>query len=493
MSIIQSVPIVIYNSVSINDRLTIYTSRNENTCWGSQMKPSYSLEKNLIFKTSDVDDRIYLREQKGKYQLIRRSLSMILILLFVLVPFIQFNGAQAVYFDLSQQQVHLFSLTLFPQDLLIVCLVFILAAFVLFYITQFYGRVWCGFTCPQTIWMLMFNWIERRIEGTHNQSKSLNAQALSVNKFYKKGVKHFLWALVSLFTALVFMSYFITVDELYLPFFSFNTSETTVYWVLFFAVCTYVNAGWIKDKMCQHMCPYSRIQSAMFDKSTKLVSYDNIRGENRGSRKRTQVKPQGMGDCVDCDLCVQVCPVGIDIRDGLQYECINCGLCADACDMTMKKFNYETGLISFTNEKIANNNWKRHLGYGSVVTITLVSMLIWANVWQNFEVNIIRDRQALYRVNQFGDIENTFLFKVRNKSTETKFYQIEVNGLDNAKITGSAKIEVLPGELKISSITVSVDEPLSEYINHVGFHIIDIESSSSIVKNTSFYSGSGGW
>lgn len=235
------------------------------------MKSSNPLEKNFIFKTSDIDDRIYLREQKGKYQLLRRSLSMLLILLFVSVPFIQFNGAQAIYFDL-QQQVHLFSLTLFPQDLLIVCLVFIFAAFLLFYITQFDGRIWCGFTCPQTVWMLMFNWIERRIEGTHNQSKSLNAQPLSLNKLYKKGIKHFIWGVLSLFTALVFMSYFITIDELYLPFFSFNISEITVYWVLFFALCTYVNAGWLKDKMCQHICPYSRIQSAMFDKSTKLVT-----------------------------------------------------------------------------------------------------------------------------------------------------------------------------------------------------------------------------
>jgi cytochrome c oxidase accessory protein FixG len=231
----------------------------------------------------------------------------------------------------------------------------------------------------------------------------------------------------------------------------------------------------------------------MFDKSTKLVSYDNVRGENRGARKRSQVKPQGMGDCVDCDLCVQVCPVGIDIRDGLQYECINCGLCADACDMTMKKFNYQKGLISFTNEQPAKDSWKRHLGYGSVVTITLASMFIWVNVWQSFEVNIIRDRQALYRVNQFGDVENTFLFKVRNKSSETKFYQIDVNGLEHAKITSSAKIEILPGELKITSITVSVDKPLTEYINHVGFNITDVKSRNSIVKNTSFYSGKGDW
>jgi cytochrome c oxidase accessory protein FixG len=457
------------------------------------VKQPYSLEKKLIFKTSDIDDRIYLREQKGKFQQIRRSLGVILIVIFALVPFIQFNGAQAIYFDILQQQVHFFSLTLFPQDLLILCLVFILAAFLLFYITKFYGRVWCGFTCPQTIWMLMFNWIERRIEGPPNKSKYLNSQPLSLNKLYKKALKHFIWGVVSLLTSLVFMSYFITIDELYLPLFSFNASETTVYWVLFFAVCTYINAGWIKDKMCQHMCPYSRIQSAMFDKSTKLVSYDKIRGESRGARKHSQSKPEGMGDCVDCDLCVQVCPVGIDIRDGLQYECINCGLCADACDMTMEKFNYQKGLISFTNEIPANNNWKRHLGYGSVVTIIVVSMLIWVNVWQNFEVNIIRDRQALYRVNQFGDIENTFLFKIRNKSSLIKFYQINISGLNDAQITGTSKVKVLPGELKIASISVTADNLLTEYRSEISFNIRDINESSSVIKSTYFYSGAEGW
>ena len=241
------------------------------------------------------------------------------------------------------------------------------------------------------------------------------------------------------------------------------------------------------------MCPYSRIQSAMFDKSTKLVSYDKVRGENRGARKHSQAKPEGMGDCVDCDLCVQVCPVGIDIRDGLQYECINCGLCADACDMTMGKYDYQKGIISFTNEKFANNNWKRHLGYGSVVTIILVSMLIWVNVWQNFEVNIIRDRQTLYSINQFGDIENTFLFKVRNKSNLPKFYQIKVGGLENAKITSLSTIRVLPGELKISSITVAVAEPLHEYRYQLNFKITEINGKRSIMKKTSFYSSNKDW
>lgn len=451
------------------------------------MKPSYSLEENLIFKTSAVDERIYLREQKGKFQLLRRSMSFVLVLLFALIPFIQYKGAQAIYFDLQLQQIHLFSLLLFPQDLVIVCLVFILAAFLLFYVTQFYGRVWCGFTCPQTIWMLLFNWIERRVEGTHNQSKSLNAMPMSASKLIKKTVKHFLWGCISLLTALVFISYFVPVEQLYLPFITFQSSSLVVSWVLFFAVCTYINAGWIREKMCQHMCPYSRIQSAMFDQSTKMVSYNAIRGENRGSRKRSQEKPQGMGDCVDCDLCVQVCPVGIDIRDGLQYECINCGLCVDACNMTMEKFNYQKGLISFINEQPAQNNWKRHIGYGSFVAITLLTMLIWAQTWQSFDVNIIRDRQALYRINHQGHTENTFLFKVRNKSRQVRHYQIQLNDLAQAHISGDSKVTVQPGELTLHSITVESKAPQISRRSDVNFIITELQSEEQIEKTSSFY------
>jgi cytochrome c oxidase accessory protein FixG len=341
--------------------------------------------------------------------------------------------------------------------------------------------------------MLLFNWIERRVEGTHNQSKSLNAQPMSLAKIIKKSIKHILWGSISLFTALIFVSYFVTVDQLYFPFFTFNASEITVYWVVFFAVCTYINAGWIKEKMCQHMCPYSRIQSAMFDQSTKMVSYDNIRGESRGARKRSEPKTEAMGDCVDCNLCVQVCPVGIDIRDGLQYECINCGLCVDACDMTMDKFNYQKGLIAFTHEQPAKNSWKRHLGYGSFVSVTLLTILVWTTTWQSFDVNIIRDRQALYRVNQQGNNENTFLFKIRNKSNQIKNYEIKISDLPNGKITGSSKVKVQPGELTVYSITVAVDKPLLNTRSNVNFTIIDVNNNDSIRKKSSFYSGNEGW
>ncbi|MDO6447019.1 cytochrome c oxidase accessory protein CcoG [Colwellia sp. 1_MG-2023] len=457
------------------------------------MDSSYLSKENLIYKTLASNDKIYIREQKGLFQRIRRSLNFFLMAIFALVPFIKYNSSQAVYFDLQQQQFHFFALTLFPQDLLIVCFIFVFSAFLLFYITKLFGRVWCGFTCPQTVWMLIFNWVERRIEGSHSHSKSLDSQPFTAKKLVKKSVKHLIWAAISLLTALVFISYFVPVEQLYMPFFTMQSSSLTVSWVLFFAVCTYINAGWIREKMCQHMCPYARFQSAMFDKSTKLVSYDQQRGENRGRRKRLQEKREDMGDCVNCNLCVQVCPVGIDIRNGLQYECINCALCVDACDMIMEKFNYQKGLIAFTSEQTPFNGWKRHAGYGSFIAITLMAIIVWGQTWQDFEVNIIRDRQALYRVNQEGKIENSFIIKIRNKSSQSKQYKIELAGLDSAKIIGASQVEVFPHELRTISIVVSVDNPLIDKKNDISFEIVDESSKSQIVKHNSFYSGERGW
>ncbi|XQW86545.1 cytochrome c oxidase accessory protein CcoG [Thalassotalea piscium] len=457
------------------------------------MKSSYLSKENLIYKSTAAKDKIYIREQHGKYQRIRRSLNMLLLALFIIAPLLKYKGMQAIYFDLQQQQFHLFSVTLFPQDLLLVCFILVIAAFLLFYATKFFGRIWCGFTCPQTVWMLMFNWVERRVEGSHNHSKSLDLEKLSATKVVKKTIKHAIWMSIALLTSLVFISYFVPVEELYVPFFTLNASSLVTSWVLFFSLCTYINAGWIREKMCLHMCPYARFQSAMFDSSTKLVSYDRIRGENRGKRKLSQVKEEGMGDCVDCNLCVQVCPVGIDIRNGLQYECINCGLCIDACDTTMSKFNYDKGLIAFTSEQKPKNRLRRHSIYGGFTLLAIIAMTVWLQTWKSFDVSIIRDRQALYRVNQAGHIENTYVFKIRNKSNQSTRYKIAVEGLDNANIIGQEYVEVMPLELKTFSLAVEVNKLLPETHNDIGFKIISEDDKSSLLKNTSFYSGKGGW
>jgi len=442
---------------------------------------------NVIFKTSEIDPKIYVREQKGFYQKIRRSLNILLMSVFIVIPLIQHNGHQAILFDLEKQTLTCFSTTLYPHDLLILGLIFIVAAFSLFYVTRLYGRIWCGYTCPQTIWMLMFNWIERRIEGSHNQSKLLDNAKMSMPKAVKKITKHLIWTVLSLFTALIFISYFVPANQLYANFFTFQASSLTVSWVIFFAACTYINGGWIKDKMCLHICPYSRFQSVMFSQTTSLITYDALRGESRGPRKRTQPKPENKGDCVDCNLCVQVCPVGIDIREGLQYECINCGLCADACNAVMDKFNYAKGLIKYTSESTPSSSWKQHIGYGLIIGLLGISLVTWFFERSEFEVSVIRDRHTLYRINDMGKVENTYTIKTLNKSQYARTYQVNTINPERFKIAGNTQFTIKPGEHYLNIISVTSNQHLDEKINKISFIVTNKKNSQNHTLPTVFF------
>ena len=447
-------------------------------------------EADVIFQTSLYDNKIYVREQKGWWQHKRRIIGSVLMFLFVALPWLTYNGEQAIYFDVGQQTLHLFALTLFPSDLFIFTLLFILAAFVLFYVTKRYGRVWCGFVCPQTIWTLLFNWVERRVEGTHNKSKALDKAPMSVEKVVKKSTKHFIWGLISVFTALAFMSYFAPARDLYTDFFTLQTSGLISGWVWFFAICTYVNAAWMKENMCQHVCPYARFQSAMFDDATYLVGYDAERGEGRGKRRRGQEKAAGQGDCVDCDLCVQVCPVGIDIREGLQYECISCGLCIDACDDTMDKFGYKKGLIKFAQAASSLKDKKQNLAYFSIIIFTVLATLFWFQQRIVFDLTVSRDRQALYRVNNDGHVENTYIIQIRNKTRTAETYQLSMTGLDELEIIGDSQIVVKPGELKTTTIAVATPDELKRRQTKVSFNLTSEKGKQTLTQQTSFYSGS---
>lgn len=455
------------------------------------MNEKYLAQQNLIYSTGQNEGKIYIREQFGFYQKIRRSLNSILLMIFVLLPFLRHDSKQAILFDIQQQKLHLFSFTLYPQDLIIFSLFLALAAFTLFYTTKLYGRVWCGFVCPQTVWTLMFNWVERRIEGNHNQSKSLDKQSMTFNKLWRKTAKHLSWGALSLLTSLVFVSYFVPVEQLYTSFFTLSSSAMTTGWVLFFAACTYINAGFTREKMCLHMCPYSRFQSAMFDKNTALVTYDAARGEGRGKRKRNQEKPNGMGDCVDCNLCVQVCPAGIDIREGLQYQCINCGLCIDACDQTMANFNYPKKLIDF--KKASNNkvDFTQLVGYSGMMFLVLSGMVYWAVSKTSFDVNIIRDRQALHRINTQGEIENTYMFKILNKASYPEQYTISVDKKDEYLFAQMPKIVAQPGELTTVAIVLAKLQNGSKGREEIAFTISAAKSEQQVVKPVSFYVGKG--
>lgn len=441
----------------------------------------------IIFTTKDSSGKIYIREQKGQFQRIRRTLGTVLMLVFVLLPWLNYQGMQAIQLDVAQQRFFIFGQVIVPQDFLIIALLFTLAAFALFYLTKLYGRIWCGYTCPQTIWTLIFVWLERRIEGSHSQSKALDKAPWHAVKISKKLLKHSSWFLVSLFTALAFIAYFVPARSLYTDFFSFNSSTTVYGWVWFFTACTYINAGLIREKMCLHMCPYARFQSAMFEPATKLVTYDTARGEQRGARKRQQPKAKDLGDCVDCGLCVQVCPVGIDIRQGLQYECINCGLCIDACDQTMQHFNYPTGLIRYQGEAPKQSPWRRHLGYGSALALTLLAIVGWAYQWQSTELSINRDRQALYRINSDGQTENTFTLSISNKQQQHRQYQLQISGLAAPQLIGSDIISLNPAEQRQHIISIAVSTTETNAYTPFTLQLIDSISGETISATSRFY------
>ena len=410
--------------------------------------------------------RIYVRSVQGMLENIRRIFGFIFLGGFAIVPWLQYEGQQAILFDLAQQRFNIFSLTLWPQDLTILAYMLIVSAFALFFITTFAGRVWCGFMCPQTTWTYIYIWFEEKIEGARNKRIKLDQRKMDADKFFRKAAKHIAWISVALLTSLTFVGYFIPIDKLFIGFFTFDVSFWVAFWVIFFTVCTYGNAGYMREVMCTHMCPYARFQSAMFDKDTFTVSYNASRGEQRGPRSRKlsqqESRDKGLGDCVDCNLCVQVCPTGIDIRNGLQYECINCGACVDACNGVMDKMGYDKGLISFTSEhQLAGGVTKivrpKLIGYAVVLAI-MTSLLVYDIVSRvPLEVDIIRDRNSLDRETNEGLIENVYTLKVLNKSQIQQTYSISVLGLTDAQFVGDNTVTVEGGGVYTLPISVAVN------------------------------------
>ena len=450
----------------------------------------------IIAPNSNQSSAIYVREQKGKYQQIRRGIAMFLMTLFVILPWIEIGGYPAVLLDASNQQWHLLGTTLYPQDFPIVAGIFMVAAFALFFITTWLGRVWCGFLCPQTHWLFMFFWLEEKIEGTRNQRIKLDRESNNAKKLIKKSLKHGSWLLVAFLTATTFVSYFMMPSELYEGIINAELGIQPWFWVLFFALCTYGNAGWLKEKVCLHMCPYARFQSAMFDKDTLLVGYNAPRGENRGPRRRKDDhKAMGLGDCVDCNLCVDVCPTGIDIRNGLQYECINCGACVDACDQTMDKFNYPKGLISFTSEHELKGG-KTHLfrpkiiGYAVICTIVFSLMTAYWFSRSTVELSVLRDRNVLYRINNDDMIENSYQIKLLNKAPNAHRFRVEVIGIEGLRSSLAKTFAIDSGEMASMVITLTADPAnLPRRVMPIELLISDIESGEVVISHESrFYS-----
>ena len=399
-------------------------------------KTDTQVEKSLYAKA----EKIYPREVHGLFARLRVTGVLGLLGIYYILPWIQWDGRQALLFDLPGRKFHIFFITLWPQDFIYLAALLIIAGLTLFFVTALAGRIWCGYACPQTVWTEAFLWIERKVEGTRMQQQKLDAQPMNARKLRIKATKQFLWLAFSAWTGFTFVGYFTPIIELGQRLVEFRLGPWETFWVIFYGFATYGNAGFMREQVCKYMCPYARFQSAMFDKDTLIVSYIPERGEPRGARKRSvDPKERGLGDCIDCTLCVQVCPTGIDIRDGLQYECIACSACIDACDDVMDKMGYEKGLIKYTTEHEMKGG-KTHLLRPRIVIYALILLGIMALFTYSIlnrtplGLDVIRDRNQLYRETSEGLIENVYILKLLNMDDVEHAYELRVSGIEGLQL-----------------------------------------------------------
>ncbi|MCR1829050.1 cytochrome c oxidase accessory protein CcoG [Pseudomonas oleovorans] len=404
---------------------------------------------------------IHTRSFTGRFRNLRLLGAGLLFLLFFGTAWIDWNGRQAVLWDLDNRQFHIFGATFWPQDFILLSAILIIAAFGLFFITVLAGRVWCGYACPQSVWTWVFMRVEQITEGDRGQRIKLDAAPWSLQKLARRSAKHGLWLAVSVITAMAFVGYFTPVRQLTSDLLTLEMGATTAFWVLSFTAATYINAGWLREKVCRDMCPYSRFQSVMFDSDTLVISYDAARGENRGPRRKdADYKAEGLGDCIDCTMCVQVCPTGIDIRDGLQLECIGCGACVDACDSVMDKLGYARGLVRYSSENElagGKTHWLRPrlIGYAAMLAL-MIGAFAWALAERPLiSLDVTRDR-GLFRENALGQIENIYSLKIINKTQQPRSYAISLVEPGDFELHGPSTLNLAPGEIRDLPVSVAL-------------------------------------
>jgi cytochrome c oxidase accessory protein FixG len=449
--------------------------------------------------------KIQMRSVTGWFAGWRWALVWLTQLMFYGLPWLQWNGRQAVLFDLAARRFFIFDLVLYPQDVIYLAGLLIISAVSLFLFTAVAGRLWCGFACPQTVYTEIFMWVERLFEGDRQARIRLDATSWSANKWLRRGGKQAVWVVIGLWTGFTFVAYFTDARTLVADALGFTLGPSELFWSLFYGFTTYGNAGYMREQVCKYMCPYARFQSAMFDRDTLIISYDAERGEPRGSRARGVVPASvGKGDCIDCTLCVQVCPTGIDIRNGLQYECIGCTACIDACNGVMDKMRYPRGLIRYDTQHSMEGHWSaaqmwrrvlrpRVLVYSGALLLIVVGFVTSLALRSPFKADVVRDRGALARLVEDGRIENVYRIHLMNATESAQQFRIEVDGLPGAVIASRGAIEVAATQSRWVPVSVQLTPQAASGLRsgahpmHFRIELIEAERTVAAVSEKSTF------
>ena len=424
-------------------------------------------ERDVYVDLYEAKKKIYPRAIGGVFTRWRWALVLLTQGVFYGLPWWQWGERQMVLFDLGARRFYLFGLVLYPQDFIYLTGLLIMSALSLFLFTAVAGRLWCGFACPQTVYTELFLWLERLTEGDRSARMRLDKGPWTFETLWRKTLKQLAWVSVALWTGFTFVGYFVPIRQLGGELLALH-GTWQIFWVGFYSFATYGFAGYMREQVCKYMCPYARFQSAMFDKDTLIVTYDTQRGEPRAARsKKVDAKAAGLGDCIDCSLCVQVCPTGIDIRKGLQYECIGCGMCVDACNTVMDKVQYPRGLIRYATQNGMQNRWSsaqmlrrvlrpRVLFYSAVLLALCTAMLASLVTRTPLKVDVVRDRAALSRVVAGGQLENIYRVQVMNATEQPQRYRITASGLQGLQVASEPEVEIGPAESRWVAVRLQV-------------------------------------